>query len=67
MTEQTRGIDTRLQRPRIGAASGGEPVSPPVYQSSTYVLPTPELGAEIAPAGTRNASIPAMARPMLRT
>jgi len=48
MTENSCGIDTRLQHPRIGAASGGEPVSPPVYQSSTYVLPTPELGAEIA-------------------
>ena len=48
MTENTCGIDTRLQHPRTEAASGGEPVSPPVYQSSTYVLPTPELGAEIA-------------------
>ncbi len=48
MTENTCGIDTRLQHPRIEAASGGEPVSPPVYQSSTYVLPNPELGAEIA-------------------
>ena len=43
-----RGIDTRLQHPSVGAARGGEPVSSPVYQSSTYVLPTPELGAEIA-------------------
>ena len=43
-----RAIDTRLQHPRVGRAPGGEPVSPPIYQSSTYVLPTPELGAEIA-------------------
>ena len=48
MTEKTRGIETRLQHPRIGAAPGGEPVASPIYQSSTYVLPTPELGAEIA-------------------
>jgi cystathionine beta-lyase/cystathionine gamma-synthase len=48
MTQNTSAIDTKLQHPRIGAAFGGEPVSPPVYQSSTYVLPTPELGAEIA-------------------
>ncbi len=48
MTQDTSGIDTKLQHPRIGAAFGGEPVSPAVYQSSTYVLPTPELGAEIA-------------------
>ena len=45
---QGRAIDTRLQHPRVGRAPGGEPVSPPIYQSSTYVLPTPELGAEIA-------------------
>jgi len=46
---QYRGkIDTRLQHPNVGAAPGGEPVSSPIYQSSTYVLPTPELGAEIA-------------------
>jgi cystathionine beta-lyase/cystathionine gamma-synthase len=48
MTPNTRAIDTQLQHPRTRAAPGGEPVSPPVYQSSTYVLPTPELGAEIA-------------------
>jgi cystathionine beta-lyase/cystathionine gamma-synthase len=42
-----RRIDTRLQHPNV-AARGGEPVSSPVYQSSTYVLPTPEMGAEIA-------------------
>ncbi len=48
MTQDGRRIDTRLQHPSIGAARGGEPVSSPVYQSSTYVLPTPELGAEIA-------------------
>ena len=47
-TEKTRGIETRLQHPRIAAALGGEPVTSPIYQSSTYVLPTPELGAEIA-------------------
>ena len=45
---QGRAIDTRLQHPRVCAAPGGEPVSLPIYQSSTYVLPTPELGAEIA-------------------
>ena len=43
-----RGIDTRLQHPRVGEAPGGEPVTSPIYQSSTYILPTPELGAEIA-------------------
>jgi cystathionine beta-lyase/cystathionine gamma-synthase len=43
-----RRIDTILQHPRVSAAPGGAPVSSPVYQSSTYVLPTPELGAEIA-------------------
>ncbi len=48
MTQDKRAIDTRLQHPRVGRAPGGEPVSPPIYQSSTYVLPTPELGAEIA-------------------
>jgi methionine-gamma-lyase len=48
MTHDRHGIDTRLQHPRVGAARGGEPVSPPIYQSSTYVLPTPEMGAEIA-------------------
>jgi methionine-gamma-lyase len=48
MTQDTRGIDTRLQHPRIRVALGGEPVSPAIFQSSTYVLPTPELGAEIA-------------------
>ncbi len=45
---QGRAIDTGLQHPRVGAAPGGEPVTPPIYQSSTYILPTPELGAEIA-------------------
>jgi cystathionine beta-lyase/cystathionine gamma-synthase len=48
MTQDGRRIDTRLQHPNVGAARGGEPVSSPVYQSSTYVLPTPEMGAEIA-------------------
>jgi len=48
MTDKTRGIETRLQHPRSGAAPGGEPVTSPIYQSSTYILPTPELGAEIA-------------------
>jgi cystathionine beta-lyase/cystathionine gamma-synthase len=48
MTHNTRAIDTHLQHPRIDAAPGGEPVASPIYQSSTYVLPTPELGAEIA-------------------
>jgi cystathionine beta-lyase/cystathionine gamma-synthase len=48
MTQDGRTIDTRLQHPRLAAAPGGEPVTSPIYQSSTYVLPTPELGAEIA-------------------
>lgn len=48
MTEKMRGIETRLQHPRIAAAPGGEPVTSPIYQTSTYILPTPELGAEIA-------------------
>jgi cystathionine beta-lyase/cystathionine gamma-synthase len=48
MTPNTRAIDTHLQHPRIDAAPGGESVASPIYQSSTYVLPTPELGAEIA-------------------
>jgi cystathionine beta-lyase/cystathionine gamma-synthase len=48
MTQDRRAIDTRLQHPRVAAAPGGEPVTSPIYQSSTYVLPTPELGAEIA-------------------
>jgi methionine-gamma-lyase len=48
MQDKERRIDTRLQHPSVGTARGGEPVSSPVYQSSTYVLPTPELGAEIA-------------------
>jgi len=48
MTDKARRIETGLQHPRRSAAPGGEPVSQPVYQSSTYVLPTPELGAEIA-------------------
>jgi methionine-gamma-lyase len=48
MMQDERRIDTRLQHPSVGAVRGGEPVSSPVYQSSTYVLPTPELGAEIA-------------------
>jgi cystathionine beta-lyase/cystathionine gamma-synthase len=48
MTDKARGIETRLQHPRIEAAPGGEPVTSPIYQTSTYVLPTPELGAEIA-------------------
>jgi cystathionine beta-lyase/cystathionine gamma-synthase len=48
MTEKTRGIETRLQQPKMEATPGGEPVTSPIYQTSTYVLPTPELGAEIA-------------------
>jgi cystathionine beta-lyase/cystathionine gamma-synthase len=48
MTQDRRAIDTRLQHPRVAAAPGGEPVTSPIYQSSTYVLPTPELGTEIA-------------------
>jgi cystathionine beta-lyase/cystathionine gamma-synthase len=48
MTQDRRAMDTRLQHPRVPAAPGGEPVTSPIYQSSTYVLPTPELGAEIA-------------------
>jgi cystathionine beta-lyase/cystathionine gamma-synthase len=48
MTPNMRAIDTHLQHPRIDAAPGGESVASPIYQSSTYVLPTPELGAEIA-------------------
>jgi cystathionine beta-lyase/cystathionine gamma-synthase len=48
MTQDKRGIDTSLQHPRVGRAPGGEPVTSPIYQSSTYVVPTPELGAEIA-------------------
>jgi cystathionine beta-lyase/cystathionine gamma-synthase len=48
MAQDTSEIDTRLQHPRVGGAVGGEPVAPPIYQSSTYVLPSPELGAEIA-------------------
>ena len=48
MTQDRRAMDTRLQHPRVPAAPGGEPVTSPIYQSSTYVLPTPELGAKIA-------------------
>src|ERR1700723_1197464 len=48
MTGKIRRIETRLQHPRIEAAPGGEPVTSPIYQTSTYVLPTPELGTEIA-------------------
>ena len=48
MTRDRHGIDTKLQHPRVNAAPGGEPVTSPIYQSSTYVLPNPELGAEIA-------------------
>ena len=48
MTQDTTRIDTRLQHPGVGRTIGGDPVSPPVYQTSTYFLPTPELGAEIA-------------------
>ena len=48
MAQDTTGIDTRLQHPRVGRAVGGDPVAPAIYQSSTYVLPNPELGAEIA-------------------
>src|SRR5262249_58639110 len=36
--------------PTRGQAGGAEPVSQPVYQTSTYILPSPELGAEIAAA-----------------
>ena len=48
MTRNMRSIDTRLQHPMVVPAVGGEPVSQPVYQSSTYILPNPEIGAEIA-------------------
>ena len=48
MTQDRRAMDTRLQHPRVPAAPGSRPVTSPIYQSSTYVLPTPELGAEIA-------------------
>ena len=48
MTRNMLSTDTRLQHPNFVTAVGGEPVSQPVYQSSTYILPSPELGAEIA-------------------
>ncbi len=48
MARNRQGIDTKLQHPRASAAPGGEPVTTPIYQSSTYVLPDPELGAELA-------------------
>ena len=48
MSQDERRIDTMLQHPKVDVAVGGAPVSSPIYQSSTYVLPTPELGAEIA-------------------
>ena len=48
MTRNVRSIDTRLQHPMVVTAVGGDPVSQPVYQSSTYILPSPELGAELA-------------------
>ena len=48
MTRNMLSTDTRLQHPNFVTAAGGEPVSQPVYQSSTYILPSPELGAQIA-------------------
>ena len=48
MTRNMLSTDTRLQHPNFVTAVGGEPVSQPVYQSSTYILPSPELGAQIA-------------------
>ena len=50
MKNDERRIDTKLQHPRVDAEQGGAPVSSPIYQSSTYVLPTPELGAELGAA-----------------
>ena len=50
MTRNILSTDTRLQHPNVVTAVGGEPVSQPVYQTSTYILPSPELGAEIAAA-----------------
>jgi cystathionine beta-lyase/cystathionine gamma-synthase len=44
------GVDSRLQHPRVPPRIGGEPVATPIYQTSTFVLPTPEIGAEVAAA-----------------
>lgn len=48
MTRNDLNIDTRLQHPKLQPAPGGEPVSQAIFQTSTYQLPSPELGAEIA-------------------
>ncbi len=41
-------LDTRLQQKLAEDPPGGEPVAPPIYQTATYALPTPELGAALA-------------------
>ncbi|MEQ1697266.1 MAG: aminotransferase class I/II-fold pyridoxal phosphate-dependent enzyme [Hyphomicrobiaceae bacterium] len=50
MNNKRLELDSRLQHPRVPSSIGGEPVATPIYQTSTFVLPTPEIGAEVAAA-----------------
>jgi hypothetical protein len=46
-SRRTRGIQTRLiHSPQ--AANDTTAVSPPIFQTSTFLMPTPEEGAELA-------------------
>ena len=50
MSKQQSSLDTRLQHPALPAQDGGIPIAIPVFQTSTYELPSPEIGAELASA-----------------
>lgn len=41
-------LETRLQHIQPSKESGGVPVAPPIYQTSTYELPNVDVGAEAA-------------------
>ena len=50
MINKAQAPETRLQHIGPPEAPGGASIVQPIFQTSTYELPTPELGAEVASA-----------------
>jgi cystathionine beta-lyase/cystathionine gamma-synthase len=48
MTNHDHSLDTRLQHITAAEHDGGIPVATPIFQTSTYELPSTEIGARIA-------------------
>ena len=66
MTEKMRGIETRLQHPRVEAAPAANPSLPPSTKARPTFCRRPNWGPRSQRAGIRNVSTPGMARPMSR-